>query len=101
MARSGLRDINAYLTPRARHDLAAAIAEAEGNEVFFVGRPASVGRIDEVEVFCRGHKTAVPALRQVGRPGEVVIHNHPSGHLTPSDPDISLASHYGQEVWAS
>jgi len=97
VARSGLRDINAYLTPRARHDLAAAIAEAEGNEVFFVGRPASVGRIDEVEVFCRGHKTAVPALRQVGRPGEVVIHNHPSGHLTPSDPDISLASHYGQE----
>jgi ATP-dependent DNA helicase DinG len=97
VARSGLRDINAYLTPRARHDLAAAIAEADGNEVFFVGRPASVGRIDEVEVFCRGHKTAVPALRQVGRPGEVVIHNHPSGHLTPSDPDITLASHYGQE----
>jgi len=97
LARSGLCDVNAYLTPRARHDLATAIEEADGNEVFFVGRPANVGRIDEVEVFCRGHKTAVPALRQVGRPGEVVIHNHPSGHLTPSDPDIALASHYGQE----
>jgi len=97
MGMGGLGDVNAYLTPRARQDLASAIDEAEGNEVFFVGRPANVGRIDEVEVFCRGNKSSVPALRQVGRPGEVVIHNHPSGRLTPSEPDIALASHYGQE----
>ena len=97
MARGGLRNVDTYLTPRARADLAQAIEEAEGNEVFFVGRPAAVGRIDEVEVFCRGNKHSVPALRQVGRPGEVVIHNHPSGRLTPSQPDIELASHYGQE----
>ena len=97
MAKSGLGDVAAYLTPRARHDLAAAIDEAQGNEVFFVGRPANVGRIDEVEVFCRGNASSVPALLQVGRPGEVVIHNHPSGRLTPSEPDIALASHYGQE----
>lgn len=97
MAAGGTQEIDGYLTPRARHDLAEAIEEAEGNEVFFVGRPAGCDRIDEVEVYCRGHKSAVPALRQVGRPGEVVIHNHPSGQLTPSDPDVALASHYGQE----
>jgi len=97
VASSGLGDVEAYLTPRARHDLASAIEEAQGNEVFFVGRPANVGRIDEVEVFCRGNTSSVPALLQVGRPGEVVIHNHPSGRLIPSEPDIALASHYGQE----
>ena len=93
----GLREIDGYLTPRARHDLAAAIEEAEGNEVFFVGRPDTSQRIDEVQVYCRGNSSSVPALRQVGRPGEVVIHNHPSGKLSPSEPDVTLASHYGQE----
>jgi ATP-dependent DNA helicase DinG len=97
VAKSGLVDIAGYLTPRARHDLASAIEEAEGNEVFFIGRPANVGRIDEIEVYCRGNSNSVPALRQIGRPGEVVIHNHPSGRLTPSEPDIELASHFGQE----
>lgn len=94
---SGLAQIDRYLSPRARSDLAEAIAEAGGNEVFFLGRPGEDGTIDDVEVYCRGHKTAVPALRQIGRPGEVVIHNHPSGGLTPSEPDLALASHYGQE----
>ena len=78
-------------------DIAEAIAEAGGNEVFFLGRRDDQGLVDAVEVHCRGHKTAVPALLQLGRHGEVVIHNHPSGALTPSDADLRLASHYGQE----
>ena len=77
--------------------IAEAVEEAGGNEVFFVGRPGPTGPIDEVEVHCRGHKTAVPALQQAGQPGDVVIHNHPSGRLIPSEPDLSLASHFGQE----
>jgi len=89
--------IDTYLSDSARADLAAAIDEAEGNEVFFVGRCRADHRVDEVEVYCRGHRSAVPALRQVGRSGEVIIHNHPSGALTPSEPDLALASHYGQE----
>jgi len=93
----GPRAIERYLTPRARQDISAAIEEAEGNEVFFVGRPGPTGPIDEITVHCRGHKTAVPALMQVGRHGDVVIHNHPSGRLIPSEPDLALASHYGQE----
>ncbi|MEE2828241.1 MAG: helicase C-terminal domain-containing protein [Myxococcota bacterium] len=93
----GHQSIEAYLTPQAREATARAIEEADGNEVFFLGRPDESGLIGEIEVHCRGHKTAVPALRQIGRPGEVVIHNHPSGRLTPSDPDLALASHYGQE----
>jgi len=89
--------IDTYLSHSARTDLAAAIDEADGNEVFFVGRPGASGGITDVEVYCRGHRNAVPALRQVGRSGEVIIHNHPSGALTPSEPDLELAAHYGQE----
>jgi ATP-dependent DNA helicase DinG len=93
----GPSSIDRYLTGRARLGLAEAIEEAGGNEVFFVGRPGPTGVIDEVEVLCRGHKSAVPALQQAGQPGDVVVHNHPSGRLIPSEPDLALASHFGQE----
>ncbi len=93
----GLSHVGRYLTPSARVDITEAIAEAGGNEVFFLGRRDEQGLVDEVSVHCRGHKTAVPALLQLGRHGEVVIHNHPSGTLLPSDADLRLASHYGQE----
>ena len=89
--------VTVYIAPSARSELASEIARADGNEVFFVGRCGDSGKVVEVEVFCRGHRGAVPALRQVGRSGEVIIHNHPSGVLTPSEPDLALASHYGQE----
>jgi ATP-dependent DNA helicase DinG len=65
--------------------------------VFFLGLVDEHGLVDEVTVHCRGHKSAVPALKQVGRPGDVVLHNHPSGRLIPSEPDLALAAHYGQE----
>jgi ATP-dependent DNA helicase DinG len=93
----GLQGIERRIAPRARAEIADAIEEAGGNEVFFLARRDEAGIVDEVEVHCRGHKTAVPALLQLGRPGEVVIHNHPSGRLVPSDADLRLASHYGQE----
>lgn len=94
---AGLAHVERYLTPRARSDIADAIAEAGGNEVFFLGRRDEHGLVDEIEVHCRGHQTAVPALLQIGRHGEVVIHNHPSGALFPSDADLHLASRYGQD----
>lgn len=75
----------------------AAITEAAGNEVFFVGRVEPDGRIQHVEVHCRGNERAVPAMLRAARPGDAVVHNHPSGNLTPSDADLRLASHYAQE----
>jgi ATP-dependent DNA helicase DinG len=93
----GLQGIEHRITPRARVEISDAIEEAQGNEVFFLAKRDEDGLVEDVEVHCRGHKTAVPALLQLGRPGEVVIHNHPSGRLTPSDADLRLAAHYGQE----
>jgi ATP-dependent DNA helicase DinG len=81
--------------PAAVVALREAIADAGGNEVFLLGTLDGDGLVDGVRVLARGNRRAVPALLQVPRPGEVVIHNHPSGQLQPSDADIDVASALG------
>lgn len=82
-------------TSNTRLLLAQAIRDAGGNEVFFLGRADADQRVVEVEVLARGNAGAVPAILQHCRFGDVVIHNHPSGELTPSDADIEIASRLG------
>lgn len=84
-------------TAPASDALRAAIADAGGNEVFCLGVLDGDGRIESVRVLARGNRQAVPALLQIPRPGEVVIHNHPSGTLTPSQPDLDVASALGNQ----
>ena len=73
------------------------VQEATGNEVFFVGSFNGGAVIDEVMVVARGNSYAVPAVIDAVRPGDVVIHNHPSGDLTPSAEDLQIASVLGNE----
>lgn len=84
-------------TARAALLFREAIADAGGVEVFAVGRLDDQGMVAEVEVHCRGNLQAVPALLRVPRPGEVVIHNHPSGLLQASEADLHLAGRYGED----
>ncbi len=72
-----------------------AIRAADGNEVFFRGRTDGERRVVEVEILARGSREAVPAILQVCRFGDVVIHNHPSGHLVPSAADLEIAGRLG------
>lgn len=72
-----------------------AVEEASGNEVFFVGSYSSGKVIEDVHVIARGNDYSVPAVIEAASPGEVVIHNHPSGNLTPSNQDIQIASVFG------
>jgi ATP-dependent DNA helicase DinG len=81
--------------PDSIHTLRAAITDAAGNEVFFLGRTDGERRVVEVEVLARGSAEAVPAILQLCRYGDVVIHNHPSGHLHPSAADLEIASRLG------
>lgn len=81
-------------TDAARDTLRAAIADAGGNEVFALGTMRGE-RVDGVRVLARGNRHAAPAILPVPRPGEVVIHNHPSGTLTPSDADLEIAAQLG------
>ncbi|MFZ5480393.1 MAG: helicase C-terminal domain-containing protein [Myxococcota bacterium] len=84
-------------TTDAAAALRAAIAEAGGIEVFAVGDVDAKGRVERVEVHARGTEDAVLALRSRPRAGQVVIHNHPSGVLRPSEPDTQLAGAFGED----
>lgn len=74
------------------------IATAGGNEVFFLARLAWAedssalhATVEEVEVFARGNRTSVPAIIHAAEGWDVAIHNHPTGHLEPSDADYAVA----------
>ena len=84
-------------TRSAQAKLAAAIREAPCVEVFAIGDVDPLGRVSRLEIHCRGTEGAVPALMTRPRAGQVVIHNHPSGVLRPSDADFHLANRYGDE----
>lgn len=84
-----------HYTPEAIAGMRQAIGEAGGNEVFFLGRIDADRRVYEAEVLARGTAEAVPAILQLCRYGDIVIHNHPSGALRPSGADIEIASRLG------
>jgi ATP-dependent DNA helicase DinG len=89
--------IEKLIAPVARDLLRRTIEDARGNEVFFLAKPDEKGVVVEVIPLARGNDSAVPALLQVTTHGDVIIHNHPSGHLVPSSADVSLASEYGNQ----
>jgi len=76
-----------------RHEITAAA----GNEVFFIGRTNVDGIVFDTEAIARGSKQAVPAILTRAACGDVVIHNHPSGDLTPSGADMDIASVAGNQ----
>lgn len=87
--------IGERFTPEAADALRREIAEAEGNEVFAVGTLDSSGKIATLEVVARGSSDAVPALASFFETGSVLVHNHPSGKLSPSQADVDIAAEAG------
>jgi len=75
--------------------LRQTIGEAGGNEVFCLGHTDDQRRVITIEVLARGSREAVPAILQSCRYGDVVIHNHPSGQLSPSTADLEIAGRLG------
>ncbi|MFP4113713.1 MAG: helicase C-terminal domain-containing protein [Spirochaetota bacterium] len=70
----------------------AAIGESEGSEVIFVCDVDEEMRIVSADVVARGVPDMVAAPMEHLRRGQVVVHNHPSGHLQPSRADVSVAA---------
>src|SRR5260221_127779 len=70
----------------------AAIAMARGNEVCFVCSLDAEGVVETARVVARGNVESVLALPGFARRGEMLVHNHPSGLLDPSDADYSVAA---------
>lgn len=84
------------ITAQCQQAICEEIDSAGGSEVFFVGRLDSEMLVEEVEAYAFGNKRGVPALLQYARPGDVILHNHPSGLLEPSQPDIEISSLCGE-----
>ena len=91
-------NINEKLSTEAIEKIQLEIEKADGNEVFFRGIPDDDGFVTKVQVLARGNKYSVPAILRVMRKGEVMIHNHPSGYLYPSDADAEIASIYSNQM---
>lgn len=81
-------------SPDAIVALRGAINEAGGREVFCAGTLNLDGIVTAIRVCARGHESAVPAIFEGIQARDVVIHNHPSGDIGPSEPDLELAVVY-------
>lgn len=75
-----------------RQYLSEVIQQAGGNEVLSAAVASAPDQYSDVRILARGTSNSAPAIIQSLRPGEVLLHNHPSGKLRPSDADMGVAS---------
>ena len=93
--------ITDFINANVIDEIKKEIKNSNGNEVFFRGIPDKNQIVVDVEVLARGNTNSVAALINRMRKNEVIIHNHPSGMLLPSDVDITISSMYGSSGGAS
>jgi ATP-dependent DNA helicase DinG len=80
------------IAPGVRAFLAGEIAAAGGREVSFVAEVDRDGVVTAARAVARGTVDMVLALPGTARRGEMLLHNHPSGHLSPSPADLNVAA---------
>src|SRR6185503_17372236 len=79
------------LSPAAALAIRAAIRLAGGREVCFACTLDSNNVVQTARVVARGDVRSVLALPGFASRGEMLVHNHPSGLLEPSGPDMAVA----------
>ena len=82
----------ARLAPSAAAAVRAAIRLAGGREVCFVCTVDEREVLVSARVVARGDIKSVLALPGFAQRGELLLHNHPSGQLEPSGPDLEIAA---------
>ncbi|MFI5235639.1 MAG: helicase C-terminal domain-containing protein [Gemmatimonadales bacterium] len=75
-----------------RAAIAAEIHTAHGREVAFVATVDADGTLATVRPVARGTVDQVLALPGICAAGEMMLHNHPTGVLVPSQADLSVAA---------
>jgi ATP-dependent DNA helicase DinG len=80
------------LSPGSARTIAREITKAGGREVCFLAQVSPDRWVVEPRAVSRGNKDAVIAAARDFEEGGVMIHNHPSGVLEPSDADLAVAS---------
>jgi ATP-dependent DNA helicase DinG len=81
----------ARIHEKAAAAMRAAIALAGGREVCFACQVDGEGLIETARVVSRGDPVSVIALPGFAQRGEMLVHNHPSGGLEPSNADLQIA----------
>jgi ATP-dependent DNA helicase DinG len=86
-----------HLSSAAAERVRREIRRARGNEVCFLATVGEAGEVDELRVLARGHASAVLAAVKNPPRGGLLIHNHPSGVLEPSEADLQVAAQLWEE----
>ncbi|HKK92893.1 MAG TPA: DEAD/DEAH box helicase, partial [Longimicrobiales bacterium] len=81
----------------AAERIRSEIARAGGREVCFLADVLPDRTIANPRAVARGNHAAVLAVARDAPEGGVMIHNHPSGRLDPSDADLSVAARVWEE----
>ena len=85
------------LAPEAARIVRDEVARAEGREVSFLAEVARDRVVVNPRAVARGNRSAVLAVARDAPEGGVMIHNHPSGVLEPSDADLAVAARLHDE----
>ncbi|NOZ61393.1 MAG: DEAD/DEAH box helicase family protein [Calditrichaeota bacterium] len=96
-----MKPANKYLSPEVISLMRDEIAHAEGNEVFFVGQIDENKIVTSIQVAARGNEFSVLHIQEMSERSDVIIHNHPSGNLSPSPNDMAIANELSQDGIAS
>ena len=80
------------VSPDAAHVMRREIAKAGGREVCFLAGVSESGELVQPRAVARGNHQAVLVAARDANAGEVMVHNHPSGVLDPSEADLSVAA---------
>ena len=92
------KELNDIFSIEAVRFMRKSIVESYGNEVYFGINFNALGILEHIEVMARGNKDSVPAIISLSLEYDAVIHNHPSGELTPSRADLMIASELGNNA---
>jgi ATP-dependent DNA helicase DinG len=92
MSPATVAEPSARLNSAAANAIRAAIRLAGGREVCFACSLDSNGAVNTARVVARGDIRSVLALPGFANKGEMLVHNHPSGLLEPSAPDLDVAA---------
>lgn len=86
-----MRPADELFTEDALATLRAEIGANGGREIFFTALWKD-GLVRTLEALARGSDEAVPVLFDMPADRNTVIHNHPSGDITPSEADLAVAA---------
>jgi len=75
----------------------AEITRAGGREVCFLAELTADRVVVKARAVARGNRAAVLAVAHDAQRGGIMIHNHPSGLLEPSEADMSVAARVFEE----